>query len=167
MPAAPPDPEKLALALHLHRTRPELSLRQIAEEIGVRSPTTVSNYIAMAEQAETWFPVVNRATVAARWDQVVSTTMDRLLQRLDDQEAEPEKVAMAIAKFLELAAKRHGLFAPVRTQNENTDAPPAPDPEMTREIQAALAELDKADRKAIGGDDDGPDNQPERRPFRR
>jgi transcriptional regulator with XRE-family HTH domain len=146
-----PDPEKLAAALHLRRTQPELSLKQIAERIGVASPTTVSNYIAMAEAHEEWFPVVNRAAIGARWDLVLSTTMDRLLTRLDDEEAEPEKVAMAIAKFLDLAAKRHRLYAPTQIESTTSDAPPAPDSQMTAEIQAALAELDAADRRTGAG----------------
>src|SRR5258705_13870510 len=96
MPTPPPDPAKMAQALHLHRTQPDLSLRQIAERIGVRSPTTVSNYIALAEQHEVWIPAVNRASVGARLDMVMSTLMDRLLRRLDDPDAELEKTATAI-----------------------------------------------------------------------
>ena len=165
MPAPKPDSEKIAQALHLRRTRPDMSLRQIAEEIGVNSPTTVSNYIAMAELHEHWAPVANRAAIGARWDLVASTVMDRLLKRLDDPDVEPEKVARAIADYLSLIAKRHGLFAPVRNQDVPPDADPVPDPETTREIQAALAELEAADRRQ--GDDDGPDNRPERQPFRR
>lgn len=152
MPAAPPDPEKVAKALHLHRTRPEMSLREIAEAIGVRSPTTASNYIELAERSETWFPVINRATIGARWDLVTSTVMDRLLDRLDDPEVETEKTAKAIAEFLALIAKRHALFAPVRTINQNDpdDPPPMTDPQMTAEIQAALVALEDNDRK-MGG----------------
>jgi hypothetical protein len=153
MPTAPPDPKKVAAALHLRRTRPELSLAAIAEQIGVRSPTTVSNYIALAEAHETWVPAVNRAVIGARLDMVMSTLMDRLLQRLDDEEAEPEKTATAIVAVAKEIAKRHGLYAPVRTENYNADAEPAPDPQMTAEIQAALAELDVADRRT--GADDG------------
>jgi transcriptional regulator with XRE-family HTH domain len=155
MPAPPPDPKKLAMALHLRRSEPDLSLRQIAERIGVNSPTTVSNYIAMAEAHEQWIPAVNRAAIGARWDLVAGTVMDRLLKRLDDPEAETEKVARAIADYLGLIAKRHGLFAPTKTENVNTDAAPAPDPKMTAEIQAALAELDRLDRE--GGHDDAGD----------
>jgi hypothetical protein len=154
MPAAPPDPEKVAKSLHLRRTRPEMSLREIAEAIGVRSPTTASNYIAMAEAHETWFPVVNRATIGARWDLVTSTVMDRLLERLDDPEVDTERTAKAIAEFLALIAKRHALFAPVRTisQNDPGDAPPVPDPQMTAEIQAALLALEDNDRNGSGHD---------------
>lgn len=147
MPARPPEPELVARALHLRRTRPEMSLKDIANELGVKSPSTVSNYIAMAELHEEWTPVANRAAIGARWDLVLSTTMDRLLKRLDDEEAEPEKVAMAIAKFLELAAKRHSLFAPTKFESTTSEAPPPVDPEMTLAIQAALAELEAADRK--------------------
>lgn len=156
MPTAPPDPEKVALALHLRRTQPEMSLAQIAEQIGVRSPTTASNYIALAEQHETWEPVVNRATIGYRWDLVTSTVLDRLLARLDDPEVETERTARAIAEYLTLIAKRHGLNAPVTTQNQTVDgaAPPIPNPEMTAAIQAALVELDAADRRSgLNGDD--------------
>lgn len=155
MPTAPPDPEKVALALHLRRTQPELSLRQIAEQIGVASPTTVSNYIELAEHHEAWYPVVNRATIGARWDLMTSTVMDRLLARLDDPEVETERTARAIAEYLTLIAKRHALFAPIRTQNEPVDgAAPIPDPEMTVAIQAALVRLDAADqRSGLNGDD--------------
>ena len=148
-----PDPEKLAQALHLRRTQPELSLKQIAERIGVRSPTTVSNYLAMAEHHEEWVPAVNRAVIGARWDLVASTVMDRLLARLDDPDAELEKVSRAIADYLRLIAQRHGLFAPTKTENTNSDAPPVPNPEMTLAVQAALAELDVADRTTTGADD--------------
>jgi transcriptional regulator with XRE-family HTH domain len=140
-----PDPEKLALALHLRRTQPELSLRQIAERIGVNSPTTVSNYLAMAEHHETWVPAVNRAVIGARWDLVSSTVMDQLLERLNDPDAELEKTATVIARYLEIIAKRHGLYAPTKTESTNTDAAPAPDPEMTLAIQAALARLEDRD----------------------
>jgi hypothetical protein len=148
-----PDPEKLAQALHLHRTQPELSLKQIAERIGVRSPTTVSNYLAIAEHHEEWVPAVNRAVIGARWDLISSTVMDRLLRRMDDTEAEPEKVAMAIAKFLDITAKRHALYAPTKTENTTTDAMPAPDPEMTLAIQRALARLEITDGTTTGDDD--------------
>jgi hypothetical protein len=151
MPAPPPDPKKAAQALHLRRTRPDMSLRDIAEEIGVASPTTVSNYIALAEHHETWIPAVNRATLGARLDLVLGTVMDRLLTRLDDTEAEPEKVALAIVAVSKELAKRHGLYAPTRTVNETSDAPPAPDPEMTLAIQEALAKLDAEERRT-GGD---------------
>lgn len=152
MPTAPPDPEKVAAALHLRRTRPELSLAAIADMIGVKSPTTVSNYIALAEAHETWIPAVNRAAIGARLDMVMSTLMDRLLQRLDDPDAELEKTALATVAVAKEIAKRHGLYAPVRTENYNSDAEPAPDPRMTAEIQAALAELDAADRRTGAGD---------------
>jgi hypothetical protein len=130
-----------------------MSLREIAEEIGVKSPTTVSNYIDLAERHETWIPVANRAAIGARWDLVASTVMDRLLARLDDPDAELEKVSRAIADYLRLIAQRHGLFAPTKTENTNSDAPPVPNPEMTLAVQAALAELDVADRTTTGADD--------------
>jgi transcriptional regulator with XRE-family HTH domain len=149
-----PDSEKVAMALHLRRTQPDLSLKQIAERIGVASPTTVSNYIAMAEHHETWIPAVNRAAVGARLDLVLSTLMDRLLVRLDDPEAELEKTATAIVAVSKEIAKRHGLYAPVKTESYQADAAPAPDPQMTAEIQAALADLDAADRRT-GADDAG------------
>jgi transcriptional regulator with XRE-family HTH domain len=147
MPGPPPDPKKMAQALHLRRTRPELSLREIAEEIGVKSPTTVSNYIDLAERHEVWIPVANRAAIGARWDLVAGTVLDRLLARLEDPDAELEKTARAIADYLGLIAKRHGLFAPTKTENSTADAPPAPSSEMTLAIHEALAELDAADRK--------------------
>lgn len=154
MPAAPPDPEKVAMALHLRRTRPEMSLRQIAEAIDVSSPTTASNYIALAEQHEMWMPAVNRATIGARVDIVLSTLMDRLLTRLDAPDnPELEKTSRAIVEVVREISKRHGLYAPVRTVNENSDAPPVPDPQMTAAVQAALAELDAAERKRPPDDD--------------
>jgi transcriptional regulator with XRE-family HTH domain len=146
-----PDPEKLALALHIRRTEPDLSLRQIAERIGVRSPTTVSNYLAMAEQAEVWFPAVDRREVAGRLNLVYATVMDRLLRRLEEEEAEPEKVALAIKGIGQELAKLHGLYAPTRSVTELATEAPAPDPETTAAIQAALADLraqDYADDEA-------------------
>jgi hypothetical protein len=77
--------------------------------------------------------------------------MDRLLARLDDPEAELEKTSRAIADYLALIAKRHGLFAPTKTEATTSDAEPVPDPEMTLAVQAALAELDAADRKRESG----------------
>lgn len=156
MPTAPRDPDKAALALHLRRTQPDLSLREIAEQIGVKSPTTVSNYIALAEHHETWIPAINRHVIGARWDLVTSTVMDKLLKRLDDPDAEVEKVSRAIAEYLALIAKRHGLFAPAKTENLTGEVEPAPDPEMTMAIQRALAGLDVADRNGNGtGGDHG------------
>jgi predicted transcriptional regulator len=135
----PPEPAVIAKALHLRRTT-SLSLKGIAEEIGVRSPSTVMNYLALAEQAETWFPHLDRREVGQRLNLVYTELLDRLLKRLDDPDAEPEKVAMAIVRVGQELARMHGLYAPLKTQEVTDD--PKPDPEMTASIRAALDELE-------------------------
>jgi hypothetical protein len=145
-----PDPEVVAKALHLRRTRPDMSLKAIAAELGVRSPTTVSNYLALGEMHETWFPAASRREVAGRLNLIYATVMDRLLRRLDEAEAEPEKVAMAIRAIGQELARMHGLYAPTRTITELAEERPAPDPETTAAIQAALAELEAAERNSDG-----------------
>jgi hypothetical protein len=145
-----PEPEIVAKALHLRRTT-DLSLKAIAAEIGVKSPSTVMNYLAMAEHAETWFPALDRREVSSRLNLIYAQVMDRLLARLDDPEAEPEKVAMAIRAIGQELAKMHGLYARIGV-DVATDGPPVPDPETTAAIQTALAELHR--RRAGGSDVD-------------
>lgn len=145
-----PEPEVVARAMHLHRTRPEMTLRQIAAEIGVRSPTTVSNYLAIGQNSETWFPHVKRAEVGRHLNLVYATVMDRLLRRLDDPETEPEKVAAAIVAVGKELARMHGLYAPTNV-NANVNIDPAmPDPETTAAIQSVLAELEREERNSDG-----------------
>ncbi len=139
----PPEPAVIARVLHLRRTT-DMSLKAIAAEIGVRSPSTVMNYLALAEQAETWFPMIDRREVGARLNLVYAELMDRLLKRLDDPEAEPEKVAMAIVRVGQELARMHGLYAPTKVQDVTDD--PVPDPEMTAAIRSALTELEQEGR---------------------
>lgn len=146
MPAPPPDPEKIAQALHLRRTT-DLTLLDIAKTLGVRSASTVLNYIHIGEQSEQWFPAVRREEIGARVDLVLSELMDRGLKRLDEEDAVYEKVSPAIVEVLREISKRHGLYAPSR--HEVSTEPAAPDPKTTAAIRAALDELRVAD-----GDDD-------------
>lgn len=141
---AGPEPETLAKVLHLRRTT-DLSLKAIAAEIGVKSPSTVMNYLAMAEHAETWFPALNRREVGARLNLIYAQVMDRLLRRLDEPDAEPEKVAMAIRAIGQELARMHGLYARIGVDVTNEERP-VPDPETTAAVQAALAELDRNGR---------------------
>lgn len=141
---AGPDPTTLAKVLHLRRTT-DLSLKAIAAEVGVKSPSTVMNYLAIAEQAETWFPALNRREVSSRLNLIYSTVMDRLLKRLDDPDAEPEKVAMAIRAIGQELARMHGLYARIGV-DVATEERAIPDPETTAAVQAALAELDQNGR---------------------
>jgi transcriptional regulator with XRE-family HTH domain len=145
VPAPPPDPAVMARALHLRRTQPELTLRQIAEAIGVRSASTVSNYIVQAEQAETWFPAANRREMSRVLHLTYGEVLDRLMRRMDEDDAEPEKVTMAIVSVGRELAKLNSLYPPNR--HEIITEPAVPDPESTAAIQQALAELEAADRE--------------------
>jgi hypothetical protein len=135
----PPDSDKIAQALHLRRTT-DMSVRQIAEAIGVKSHSTVLNYIAIGEQAERWFPALTRAEIGARVDLVLSELMDRGLRRLGDRDAVFEKVSPAIVQVLQEISKRHGLYAPSRSVVELADDP-IPDQRTTAAIRAALDQL--------------------------
>lgn len=150
--APPPDPEKVARAYHLRQTT-DMTLAEIAEEIGVRSHATVRNYLALAEQSARWFPALNRAEIGARVDLVLSELMDHGLRRLGEPDAVFEKVTPAIVAVLDMINKRHGLYAPTRSVVE-VETDPTPDQQTTAAIRAALDNL-----KALeSGDDDGPDD---------
>lgn len=153
MPAPSPDPEKLAQALHLRRTHPDMTLRQIADRIGVRSATTASTYIELAEQHERWFPSSRREQLGARVDMILAELSHRLMSRLDEKDAVVEKVSPAIVQVLQEISKRHGLYAPSRTVLE-TPGDTVPDRETTAAVRAALDKLSIES----GDDHDGPND---------
>lgn len=144
-----PDPRKVARALVLHRQ--DKTLVEIGRELGF-SAETARNYIILAKNAERWLPAYNRAELAANVTGILLELQTRGLARLDERDAEYEKVAPALVAVIRTLMDIHGLRAPTRVEL-NTAPEAAPDPAYMAALRAEGDRIAEADRAEITGRD--------------
>lgn len=139
-----PEPRKVAKALQMRRDG--ALLREIGEALGI-SAESARAYVRIGEHAETWIPAYNRAQIVADATGVLEELKLRGLKRLDEPDAEFEKVAPPIVMVIRELLRIHGGYAPTNV-NVNTGPDPAPDPELIAAIREA-EDIARRDRAAI------------------
>lgn len=142
-----PDPRKVARALVLHRQ--DKTLVEIGQELGF-SAETARNYILLAKNAERWLPAYDRAAIAANVTGILLELKVRGLARLEERDAEYEKVVPALIAVIRTLIDVHGLRAPTRV--DITTTPEAhPDPAIMAQLRAEGDAIAAADLAEITG----------------
>jgi len=139
-----PDPKKVAKAGLMRRDG--ALLREIAAALGV-SLETARSYVRIFEHAEQWIPAYNRAQIVADATGFLEELKLRALKRLEEDDAEFEKVAPAAVAIVREILRIHGGYAPTNV-NVNTGPEAVPDPEVIAAIREAEA-IARRDRAAI------------------
>ena len=132
----------------MSRQEPRPTLAQIGQAIGV-SAMTARAYVQLGENYDRWLPAYNRAEIAANVNAALLDLEIRGFRRLDEPDAEYEKVAPALLAVLRTIIDVHGIKAPTRVNITTGDDEERPDIEMMRGVREAMEEIAAADRAVI------------------